>query len=172
MHDCHLERKHICMYGVGCYLDKSANDLSIVPPSWQPKRRNEALQAVPQHRHCENTHAIAVYLGGWCYSLSPLSWYLSLFLLTSHSFTLWYVLIRLGTLSDSLEFSELFFYQTITRAVLVLILPDGIIPLDSFLVTLIMDSLASCPILSYWTHISHYSSISFLFYGVLRLRVP
>ena len=52
------------MYGIGCYLDKSANDLSIVPPSWQPKCRNEALQAVPQHRHCENTRAIAVYLGG------------------------------------------------------------------------------------------------------------
>ena len=29
----------------------------------------------------------------FCYSLSPLSWYLSLFLLTSHSSALWYVLI-------------------------------------------------------------------------------
>ena len=107
-----------------------------------------------------------------CYSLSPLSWYLSLFLLTSYSSTLWYVLIRLGTFSDSLEFVELFFYRIITCAVLALLLPDGMIPHDSFVLTLIMDSLTFCPILSYRTHISSYSSISFLFYGVLHLRVP
>ena len=107
-----------------------------------------------------------------CYSLPPLSWYLSLFLLTSYSFTLWYVFIRLGTFADSLESFELFFYRTITRAVLALLLPDGMIPHDSFALMLIMDSLAFCPILSYRTRISSYSSNSFLFYGVLRLRVP
>ena len=107
-----------------------------------------------------------------CYSLSPLSWYLPLFLLTSYSFTLWYVFIRLGTFTDSLESFELFFYRTITHAVLALLLPDGMIPHDSFALMLIMDSLAFCPILSYRTRISSYSSNSFLFYGVLRLRVP
>ena len=94
-----------------------------------------------------------------CYSLPPLSWYLSLFLLTPYSFTLWYVLIRLGTFSDSFEFLELFFDRTITRAVLPLLLPDGMIHVDSLVLTLILDSLAFRPILSYRTRSSHYSSI-------------
>ena len=31
--------------------------------------------------------------GAHCYSLSPLAWYLPAFLLTSYSFTLWYVFL-------------------------------------------------------------------------------
>ena len=115
----------------------------------------------------------------WCYSLSPLSWYLSLFLPTSYSSTLWYVLIRLGTFFDSLKLFELFFYRTLTRAVLVLLLPDGMIPVDSFVLTLIMDSLVFCPILSYWTCIPYYSSIPFIMDSLVfcpilsyRTRIP
>ena len=44
-----------------------------------------------------------------CYSSFTLSWYLSLFVLTSHSYALWYVFLRLDTYSDSFEFFELFF---------------------------------------------------------------
>ena len=91
--------------------------------------------------------------------MSPLSWYLSLFLLMPYSFTLWYVLVRLGTFSDSSKSLELFFYRTITRAVLPLLLPDGVIPVDSFVITLILDSLTFCPILSYRTRSFHYSLI-------------
>ena len=94
-----------------------------------------------------------------CYGLSPLSWYLSPFLLMPYSFTLWYVLIRLGTFSDSSKSPELFFYRTITRAVLPLLLPDGVIPVDSLVLTLILDSLTFHPILSYRTRSFHYSSI-------------
>ena len=109
-----------------------------------------------------------------CYSLSPLPWYLSLFLLTPHSSTLWYVLIRLGTFSDSLEFFELFFYQTLTRTILIPLLPDGMIPVDSSVLTLIMDSFVFCPILSYRTCIPYYSSIpscSMEFYAYVSLSI-
>ena len=80
----------------------------------------------------------------------------------------------MGTFSDSLELFELFFYRTLTRAVLVLLLPDGMIPVDSFVLTLIMDSLVFCPILSYWTRIPYYSSIpsySTEFYAYASLRI-
>ena len=109
-----------------------------------------------------------------CYSLSPLPWYLSLFFPTSHPSTLWYVLIRLGTFSDSLEFFELFLYRTLTHAVLVLLLPDGMIPVDSSVLTLILDSLAFRPILSYRTRIPYYSSIpscSMEFYAYTSLSI-
>ena len=113
----------------------------------------------------------------FCYSSSPLPWYLSLFLLSSHSPALWYVLLRLGTFSSSFEFFELFFYRTITRAVLVLLLPDGMMPVDSFVLTLIMDSLVFCPILSYRTRIPHYSlipscSMEFHAYASLSISRP
>ena len=106
--------------------------------------------------------------------MSPLSWYLSLFLLTSYSSTLWYVLIQLGTFSDSLEFLELFFYQTITRTILTLLLLDGMIPVDSSVLMLILDSLVFCLILSYRTRIPYYSSIpsySMEFYAYASLRI-
>ena len=94
-----------------------------------------------------------------CYSSSPLSWYLSLFRLPSHSYALWYVFLRLDTYSDSFEFIELFFYWTLTRAILLSLLPDGMIPVDSFMLTLILDSLVFHPILSYRTRTFYYSSI-------------
>ena len=92
----------------------------------------------------------------------------------SHSSTLWYVFIRLGTFSDSLEFFKLFFYRTLTRAVLVLLLPDGMIPVDSSVLMLIMDSLVFYLILSYRIRIPYYSSIpscSMEFYAYVSLSI-
>ena len=101
----------------------------------------------------------STYIAPWCYSSFTSSWYLSLFILASYSFALWYVFLRLDTYSDSPEFIELFFCWTLTRAVPFPLLPDGMIPFYSFLITLIMDSLVFRPILSYRTRILYYSSI-------------
>ena len=95
----------------------------------------------------------------FCYSSFTLSWYLSLFLLTPHSYALRYVFLRLDTYSDPFEFFELFVYRTLTRAVLLPLLPDGMLSVYSFVLTLILDSLVFCPILSYRTRISYYSLI-------------
>ena len=84
------------------------------------------------------------------------------------------MLIRLDTFFDSLKPLELFFYQTITRAVLTLLLSDGMIPVDSSMLTLILDSLAFHPILSYRTRIPYYSSIpscSMEFYAYASLSI-
>ena len=94
-----------------------------------------------------------------CYSSSTSSRYLSLFRLTSHPYALWYVFLWLGTYSYSFEFFELFVYWTLTCAVLIPLLPDGVLPIDSFVLTLISDSLVFRPILSYRTRTSYYSLI-------------
>ena len=108
------------------------------------------------HLRCKPGHASKQ---GGCYSSLTPSWYLSLFFLALNSFALWYVLLRLDTYFTSLKFSELLFCRTLTRAVPFPLLPDGLIPVDSFLLMLILDSLLFRPILSYRTRISHYSSI-------------
>ena len=61
-------------------------------------------------RHVSETDDKSNWGTGFCYSSSLLSWYLSLFRLTSHLSALWYVFLRLDTYSDSFEFFELFFY--------------------------------------------------------------
>ena len=110
----------------------------------------------------------------YCYSSLTPSWYLSLFLSTPYSLALRYVFLRLDTYSYSFEFIELFFRWTLTRAVPLTLLPDGMIPIDSAMLTLIMDSLLFCPILSYRTRIPYYSSVlpcSKKFYAYASLSI-
>ena len=110
------------------------------------------------HRKEDLTHMSSVKCSV-CYSSFTSSRYLSLFFLTPNALALWCVFLWLDTYSNPFELSKLFLCRTLTRAVLFPLLPDGMIPVYSFLLTLILDSLLFCPILSYRTRIPYYSLI-------------
>ena len=79
-------------------LSIPSSDLPAQPESQQaPAAR--PFQAMPSQAVMEARE------GSGCYSLSPLAWYLPAFFLTSYSFTLWYVFLRLGSLPNPPEFA-------------------------------------------------------------------
>ena len=52
-------------------------------------------------------------MNGLCYSLSLIAWYLLAFLFTSYSSSLWHMFLWLGSLLDTLKFSQLVLYWTL-----------------------------------------------------------
>ena len=106
------------LYALQCAYLKNSH-LRLMSTNISPSPQQTILSCLIRevYLEIEGSLVMAMYQLGMleflediCYSSSPLSWYLSLFCLTSHSYALWYVFLRLDTYSDSFEFFELFFY--------------------------------------------------------------